>query len=125
MFHRSWLRFYRAIRPHLNYPIDDHDIIRLHSRFYYPQSFGQLSRLYMTQPGNILGIHNIHKALILIRTDRPIGDQERVVFRARGYSDPDKVSGRQKPIGVRKCSPDEERTVDESKELSEKSMVPS
>jgi hypothetical protein len=72
----------------------------LQSRFYYPQSFGQLSRFYMTQPGDILGIHNIHKALILIRADRPIGDQERVVFWARGHSHPDKVSRRQKPIAV-------------------------
>src|SRR6266404_9939162 len=98
--HRSLLRSHRAIGPHLNNSIDNHDIIRLHSRFYYPQSFGQLSRLYMTQPGDILGIHDVDETLVLIRADRPIGDQERVVFRARGYSYPDEVSWRQKTIAV-------------------------
>src|SRR6266446_2420173 len=102
LLHRSWLRSHRAIGPHLNNSIDNHDIIRLQSRFYYPQSLGQLSSLYMTQPGDVLGIHNIDETLILIRADRTISPEERVVFRAGGHSHPDKVSRRQKTIAVRK-----------------------
>jgi len=92
--HRSLLRSHRAIGPHLNNSIDNHDVIGLQSRFYYPQSFGQLSRLYMTQPGDIFGIHNVHETLILIRANRSISNQERIVFRTRGHSHPDKVSWR-------------------------------
>jgi hypothetical protein len=94
----SLLRLHRVIRSHL----DNDLIIRLQSRFYHPQSIGELPRRYMPQPGDILGIHDVHETLVLIRANRPISHQERVVFGARGNSHPDKVSWRQKPIGVRK-----------------------
>jgi hypothetical protein len=93
---------HRAIGSHFDNSVDNYDIIWLQSRLYYPQSFSQLTRLYVLQPGDILGVYHIDKALILIRADRSISHQERVVFRARGHSHPDKVSRRQKTIGVRK-----------------------
>jgi hypothetical protein len=55
--------------------IDSDYIIRLRTRFYHPQSFGELSRRYMMQPGDILGIRDVHEA------SRPFANSSSIIIK--------------------------------------------